>query len=267
MLKGRGEEHVTSGAQSGEATPRVALVTGASHGIGLAVCRWLIQHNYQVVGVDVRRDIHEVASNEGADFHGWQVDVTQAQAVSTMMTRIDAWFGRLDSVVNNAAYQPRSRGVVEEAWSDWEKTLAVSLSGAFLVMKYAIPLMVRGGGGSIVNLSSIHAVRAYRHRPSYDTAKAGLLGLTRQVALDYGAQGIRVNAVLPGLIVENPGAVPPNASTAYPVGRVGRPMDVAEVVGFLLSDAAGFVSGASIAVDGGLSAYSPEVPMQSWIST
>lgn len=243
---------------------RVALVTGAGHGIGLATCRWLLTRGYEVIGIDIRSDVDQVAQAEGPHLHGWQTDVTDAEAVERLVARIGSTFGQLDGVVHNAAFQPRSQGVVDEAWSDWEKTLAVSLNGAFLIMKYAIPLMVQNGGGSIVNLSSIHAVRSYRHRPSYDAAKAGLLGLTRQVALDYGPQGIRVNAVLPGLIVENPERITAKSIRPYPVGRVGRPQDVAEVIGFLLSDAASFVSGASISVDGGLSAYSPEVLNGDW---
>ena len=236
----------------------VAVVTGASHGIGLAVARWLLRRHYHVVAVDIRQDIKEVSARESQQMYGWQTDVSNPEEVAHLLQRVQEQFGRLDGLVNNAAYQVHRRGAVDETWDDWQRTLAVSLSGAFLMMKYAIPLMAQNGGGSIVNLSSIHAIRSYRHCPAYDASKSGLLGLTRQVALDYGGQGIRVNAVLPGLIAENDEAISPARTHAYPVGRVGRPEDVAEVIGFLLSDAASFVSGTSISVDGGLSAYSPE---------
>ncbi len=255
---------MTASTQGGDPGVRVALVTGANHGIGLAVCRWLLQRNYQVVGVDVQPDIQTTGMREHPGMFGRSMDVTEPEAVSGLLAWMDEKFGRLDGVVNNAAFQPRSQGIVDEAWSDWERTLAVSLSGSFLIMKYSIPLMIRHGGGSIVNLSSIHATHSYRNRPSYDSAKAGVLGLTRQVALDYGRSGIRVNAVLPGLIVEDDSRIPEQAAMAYPVGRCGRPEDVAELIGFLLSDAAAFVSGTAIPIDGGLSAYSPEVLLRDW---
>jgi len=257
---------MTASTHEGDSGCRVALVTGANHGIGLAVCRWLVQRNYQVVGVDIQPDNQTTADHERPGMFGRLADVTEPEAVSKLIAWIDEKFGRLDGVVNNAAFQPRSQGIVDEAWSDWERTLAVSLSGSFLVMKHSIPLMIRHGGGSIVNLSSIHATRSYRNRPSYDSAKAGLLGLTRQVALDYGRLGIRVNAVLPGLIVEDASRIPAEATRAYPVGRYGRPEDVAELIGFLLSDAAAFVSGTAIPIDGGLSAYSPEVLLREWMT-
>ncbi len=239
--------------------PKVGLVTGGAHGIGAATIRWLAGHGYRVVTVDIDPAIERWNRGMDGAVTAWVLDITSPTAVRDLVGRIRQKFGRLNALVNNAAYQPKSSRVAEEPLEFWNQTLSVCLTGTFLVTKYAIPLLIQEGGGSIVNLSSIHATHSYRNRPSYDTAKSGLLGFTRQVALDYGAYGVRANAVLPGLIVDDPLRIPDGSARAYPVGRVGRPEDVAEVIGFLLSEASAFVSGAAIPVDGGLSAYSPEV--------
>ncbi len=171
-------------------------------------------------------------------------------------------YGRLDIWVNNAKVDARA-SVTDMALEEWNAVLSVCLTGAFLGAKYAIPAMIISGGGVIVNIASVHAMVAYPQCPAYDAAKAGLLALTRQIAAEYGPDNIRANAILPGLIVEHgPDAYSPQverlARTLCPVGRVGSFADVAAAVLYLVSDAARFVTGAQLLVDGGLTARSPE---------
>lgn len=237
---------------------KVILVTGAAHGIGESIARRLAGAGDRVLLVDIDRRVLDVAQEIGDKARAFLVDLEDAEAIRSLFEGFAEDPGRLDGVVNNAAFQRQEAPLVEEPLAIWERVMNVCLRAPFLVMKHALPMMMAQGSGAIVNLSSIHALRAYRGSPAYDTAKAGMMGLTRQVALDYGPYGIRVNSVLPGLITERPAS--DAQARAYPVGRVGRPEDVARVVEFLLDDeASGFVSGAAISVDGGLGAYSPEV--------
>jgi NAD(P)-dependent dehydrogenase (short-subunit alcohol dehydrogenase family) len=211
-----------------------------------------------VILTDIDPAVRQVAATIGSQASVWLTDLQDPQAIFDLFQTIRATYGRLDGLVNNAAWQQESGGVLDEPLAEWEQVINVCLRAAFLTIKQALPLMMAQGGGSIVNLSSIHAIRAYRGHPAYDVAKAGLSALTRQVALEYGPHGVRVNAILPGLIEDVRHPVSPARARAYPVRRLGQPSDVAAMVAFLLSDDAAFVSGADISVDGGLSAYSPE---------
>ncbi len=237
---------------------KVVLITGAAHGIGECTAQRLCAHGYRVALTDIDPRVLTVAQALGEGARGWVADLVDPEAIAHLVQASQAVWGRLDAVVNNAAFQRERADAVSEPLAVWERVINVCLRAPFLIVKHAVPLMMRQGGGAIINVSSIHALRAYRNSPAYDTAKAGLNGFTRQIALEYGAYGIRANSVLPGLIVQAEAS--PEQAAHYPVGRVGRPQDVATVIEFLLDDTlSGFVSGAEISVDGGLMAYSPEV--------
>ncbi len=242
---------------------RVAVVTGAARRIGLTIAQTLARAGAAVVigdVVDGEAAAAEIRSAGGQALYR-RADVSHAEDMAALAAAALDTYGRLDIWVNNAKVDARAR-VTDLTLEDWNAVLSVCLTGAFLGAKYAIPAMITSGG-VIVNIASVHAVVAYPHCPAYDAAKAGLLALTRQIAAEYGPDNIRANAILPGLIVDHgPEAYSPQverlARTLYPVGRVGSFADVAAAVLYLVSDAACFVTGAQLLVDGGLTARSPE---------
>ncbi len=170
-------------------------------------------------------------------------------------------FGRLDVLVNNA-YWNRSATVVEQESADWDRGMSVMLRAVYLGSKYAIPRMLESGGGSIVNIASVHGLLAAPRMAVYDAAKAGVINLSRQIAIDFGPQGVRCNAICPGWIVTEAGeedirrtpAMLHEGVLAYPVQRAGRPSDIAYAALYLASDESSFVSGHALVVDGGLTA-------------
>jgi NAD(P)-dependent dehydrogenase (short-subunit alcohol dehydrogenase family) len=187
-------------------------------------------------------------------------DVSNEQQVKEAVSRTVADLGSLDVLINNAGIEINGT-VVDLSGEQWERQLAVNLRGVFLFSKYSIPEM-RRRGGSIINISSVHALVSWPRCAAYDATKSALIGLTRAMAVDHGCDGIRVNTICPGYI-ETPlleqwfaaGAVTKEEVLKFhPLGRIGRPNDVAEVALFLASDAASFISGTYITVDGALTA-------------
>ena len=248
-------------------TGKVALVTGASRGIGAAVAR-----AFRSAGASVAlaaRDaeaLDRLAEELGrSDGHALALptDVSDAQAVAEMVERANAQFGRLDFACNNAAGgghppTPLAEVVIEA----FDSGLAVSLRGVFLSMRAQIPAIVRSGGGAIVNMSSTAGLQAVGGLASYVAAKHGVEGLTKVAALDYAGQGVRVNAVAPGPILTDNlrragAAAQQAAAKAMPLQRVGEPEEVAAAVLWLCSDAAGFITGSTLTIDGGKLAGTP----------
>jgi len=174
-------------------------------------------------------------------------------------------FGRLDILVNGASWS-RAVPAVDLEEEEWDRSIAVTLKSVYLGAKYCIPEMLKGGGGAIVNISSANGLVSNPGFASYSAAKSGVIGLTRNLAIDYGLQGIRVNAICPGLIINARTEARIQADEAeargsrdpYLVGRWGRPEDVAFAALYLASDEAAFVTGTVLAVDGGLTCQSPE---------
>ena len=231
---------------------KVALVTGGASGIGRGIAALFAEAGASVAVMDV------------ADAPGvLRGDVSRDEDARAAVASTVARFGALDVLVNNAGVELYG-DVTELTPEEWDRQLAVNLKGAYLCSRHVIPHM-RGRGGVIVNISSVHAFVSWPRSPAYDASKAGLLGLTRAMALDHGREGIRVNAICPGYI-DTPllekwlESVPDREETlrqvlaVHPVGRMGTPRDIAQACLFLASEAASFISGTCLVVDGGMSA-------------
>lgn len=245
---------------------KIVLLTGAGRGIGRATALRLAQEGAAVAVVD--RDpepAHEVAKaigETGRTAVAITADVAEAGAAERILEQAEKALGPLSILVNNAAVAgPESFAASDDATFDAE--LAVTLRAAWTLTRVVLPGMVERGRGVIVNIASVNALMTFGN-PAYSAAKAGLLALTRQIATEYGPKGIRCNAVSPGTIrTDNPSwtrriAADPEIfkklAKWYPVGRVGKPDDIAAAVAFLAADEAAFVNGANLVVDGGLTA-------------
>jgi meso-butanediol dehydrogenase/(S,S)-butanediol dehydrogenase/diacetyl reductase len=244
----------------GRFADRIALVTGGASGIGAATVRLLAAEGAAVTVVDLAESAGAaVAAEIGGHFHA--CDLADPAAPGAMVEAVLARAGRLDVLVNNAGI-----GSLAEAPdldpALWRQVLAVDLDAVFLACRAAIPAMRAAGGGTIVNTASISGLAGDYGFAAYNAAKAGLLNLTRALAIDHGKDGIRVNAVCPGL-VDTPLAAPlaavPGLMAAWvrdiPLGRAARPEEIAEAIAFLASDAASYMTGAALVVDGGATAH------------
>lgn len=242
---------------------KVALVTGAGSGMGRAAALAFAREGARVALADMDagggEETAQLIAATGGEGFFVHTDVSQGAAVEALIARTVERYGRLDCAFNNAGINEEHGPLVECAEELWDRILAVNLKGIFLCMRSEIPAMLRGGGGVIVNNASIVGLSGSRHHPAYVASKHGVVGLTRATARDYAAAGIRVNAVCPGAIhtpmyVRMEGSDPAHdaeIAARLPLGRLGRPDDVAEAVLWLCSDAAGFITGHALVVDGG----------------
>lgn len=241
-------------------TGKAAIVTGAAQGIGRATARLLAGLGARVVVADIQDGRGEAVVRGIREAGGSAVylhtDVVQTAEIRRMVDTCVAEFGRLDILVNNAHYEVRG-SCTDITEADWDATFAVLLRALFSGCKYALPHMIRQGGGSIINLASVLGVNPTPNYVTYTTAKAGVVQFSRQLAVDYSPHGIRVNTILPGAIAtkEDPTAADQDRrrfhSLLHPARRTGVPEDIAYAVAFLASDYAGFITGASLVVDGG----------------
>lgn len=245
---------------------KTVLITGAGRGIGRATALRLAEEGAAVAVVDrdaaPAHDVAKAIGEMGRPAVALEADVAAAGAPKSLLEAAEKALGPLSIVVNNAAVAgPESFAASDEATFDAE--LAVTLRAAWTMTRVVLPGMVERGRGAIVNIASVNALMCFGN-PAYSTAKAGLLALTRQIATEYGPFGIRCNAVSPGTVrTDNPSwtrrieADPDifkKLKRWYPVGRVGRPDDIAAAVAYLAADEAAFVNGANLVVDGGLTA-------------
>ena len=243
---------------------KVAFVTGGASGIGRATALAFADAGASVVVADVvEADNAETArmiEARGGRALAVRCDVTRAEDIVAALDSAVAAFGRLDFAFNNAGVEPRGLAPVAEMdVEEWDRILNIDLRGVFLCMKYEIPRMLAHGGGAIVNTSSGAGVIGIKGSPAYTAAKHGVIGLTRAAALDYAAQNVRINAICPGyidtpMIARYTGGTGEGRSRVIaeePIGRMGRPEEIAATVVYMCSDAAGFMVGHALVVDGG----------------
>jgi NAD(P)-dependent dehydrogenase (short-subunit alcohol dehydrogenase family) len=237
---------------------RVAVVTGGANGLGRADAERFVRGGYAVVVADMDEAAAErTASELGQGSVGIAVDVTDPAAVDRLFARVDSELGRLDALVNNAGISD-PEPTLELSEESWQRMLDIHLGGTFRCSKAAHPLLARQGG-AIVNIASIAAILGQGGRASYAAAKAGINGLTRDLAMEWIGDGIRVNAVAPGIIATEiiernvaSGVLDPETfNRRVPLGRLGRPEELAEAVYWLASDASSYVVGQTLVVDGG----------------
>lgn len=240
---------------------KVAIVTGSSYGIGKATAIAFAQRGAKVVLSDWKEDIETVRiiHEMGGEAVFALCDVSKEEDVKVMVQTAIRHFGRLDYAFNNAGVEGEPGSAPVCTNENWEKVIGINLTGAWYCMKYQIPEILKQGKGAIVNNASIAGLVGFQGVPAYVASKHGLVGLTKNVALDYAQQGLRVNVVCPGVIqtpmIDRFTGGSEEAIEQFkarkPMGRIGHPEEIAETVMFLCSDASSFITGQAIAVDGG----------------
>jgi len=245
---------------------RVAIVTGSSSGIGKAVARQLAEEGAAVCVV-ANRNVEggeataEFVRQVGGRSIFVQADVAVTDDCRRVVDETLAAFGQVDVLINNAGIT-RFRSLLEMEEDLWDQVMDTNLKSAYLMSRYVLPSMLERGRGAVVNISSVHAVATYAGSAVYAASKAGMCGMTRSLACEYGARGVRFNCILPGTIdislygrkgePVDPEAWQPHPSEAQVLKRTGSPVEVAAAICFLAADEASFVNGASLTVDGGL---------------
>jgi NAD(P)-dependent dehydrogenase (short-subunit alcohol dehydrogenase family) len=245
---------------------KVALVTGGSYGIGRATAIAFARRGAKLVIADWKEDkdnetVKQVkeAGSEGVFV---RCDVSSSKEVTALMNQCISTYGQLDYAFNNAGIEGVQGKTHECSEENWDQTISINLKGIWLCMKMEIPYMLKNGKGVIVNCSSVAGLNGFPGLPAYVASKHGIVGLTKTAALEYAEQGIRINAVCPGVIHTNmidrltgkSKETEKQFTEMEPVGRMGTPEEIAEAVIWLCSDAASFVTGVAMPVDGGFDA-------------
>ena len=246
---------------------KIAVVTGSTRGIGRATAKLFAEEGAKVVVVGTNAELGESCAAEikagGGEAIFCQTDVTVEDSLSALVKTALDTYGRIDILVNNAGVGGTTANMNDITMDEWNKVLSTNLTAPFLLCKKVIPVMEAQGGGTIVNIASMASTGAGRGGLAYTSAKHGLLGLTRQMALDHGHTGIRINAVLPGPIqtdmIARVLAIPQHPVCMKikmsPAARAGQPEEVAKAAVFLASDDSSYIHGAALAVDGGYTIF------------
>ena len=241
---------------------KVAVVTGAARGIGLAISKKFLEEGYRVAILDIDQKTLSQTMKQDFDTNnvlGLECDVAEPDQVDQSVNRVVEQFGRIDVLVNNAGIA-EFKPMLETTYEEWSRILAVNLNGPFICTQACAPIMLKNEGGSIVNIASISGLRASTLRIAYGTSKAALMHLTKQQAAELGNKGIRVNAIAPGPVDT---AMAKKVHTAdirsdyhdvIPLNRYGLEEEIADAVWFLCSDSASYINGQIIAADGGFDA-------------
>lgn len=245
---------------------KVAIVTGAASGIGEAIITLFAKEGAEVVVNDINKELGQAVVKKIKDQRGKATfvyaDVSKLEDVENLIKTTVKTYGKLTTIVNNAAIVVTGK-CADISPADWRKGLAVVLDGVFYMCKYALPEMLKATGGSIVNIASISGMAADYAFTNYNAAKAGVINLTHAIAIDYARQGIRCNCISPGIILTPltkellaaDARLEPNIKRNYPMGRLGKPEEIANCALFLASDESSIVNGCNLVADGGMMAY------------
>lgn len=238
---------------------KVAVITGAGSGIGAAMAEAFHSAGAKVVVADITGQQEEVAKRLGDGCVAVHADVTKGADIQAMLEATTTQFGRLDIVCNNAGIDGELGPIGACSEENYDRVMAVNARGVFLGMRYAIPILVARGGGSIINTASIASTVAFPTMSPYCASKGAILMMTKTAAAEYAGAGVRINCICPGvtqtaLVQRLPSALIDGAVALTPMGRVGQPDEMAGAAVFLASDAASFITGSAITLDGGYTA-------------